>query len=113
MILRLQRRPTDAQLAQIQEQFADIRARGDYRLSGPLPVEQDETAIAHLPRLVFSFNRRDHGRLRMLINFLNDLPARTAAAGAAADARGRAPDRRPRGVRASGSPAAGRRRSTA
>jgi hypothetical protein len=39
-----------------------------------LPVEQDETALAHLPRLVFSFNRRDHGRLRMLINFLNDLP---------------------------------------
>jgi uncharacterized protein (TIGR00730 family) len=74
VILRLQRRPTDAQLAQIQQQFADIKARGDYRLSGPLPVEQDETALAHLPRLVFSFNRRDHGRLRMLINFLNDLP---------------------------------------
>jgi uncharacterized protein (TIGR00730 family) len=76
VIVRLQRRPTDAQLAQIQEQFSDIKARGDYRLSGPLPVEQDETALAHLPRLVFSFNRRDHGRLRMLINFLNDLPPR-------------------------------------
>jgi len=43
-------------------------------VGGALPVEQDEEAIAHLPRLVFTFNRRDHGRLRMLIDHLNDLP---------------------------------------
>ena len=40
-----------------------------------LPVERDEPALAHLPRLVFTFNRRDHGKLRMLIDYLNDLPA--------------------------------------
>ena len=43
-------------------------------MSGPLPVERDEPALADLHRLVFAFNRRDHGRLRMLINHLNDLP---------------------------------------
>ena len=75
VILRLQRRPTEAQVAEIGEKFADIKVRGEYRVSGPLPVEQDEEAIAHLPRLVFTFNRRDHGRLRMLIDHLNDLPA--------------------------------------
>jgi hypothetical protein len=74
IIIRLQRRPTDAQLAEVGRLFADIKTRGEFRLSGPLPVEQDETAIAHLPRLVFNFNRRDHGRLRMLIDILNDLP---------------------------------------
>jgi hypothetical protein len=37
-------------------------------------VERDEPALAHLARLVFVFNRRDHGRLRMLIDFLNNLP---------------------------------------
>jgi hypothetical protein len=37
-------------------------------------VERDEPALAGLHRLVFAFNRRDHGRLRMLIDHLNDLP---------------------------------------
>ena len=39
-----------------------------------LPVERDESALADLPRLVFTFNRRDHGRLRMLIDYLNSFP---------------------------------------
>jgi len=74
LVIRLRRRPTDAQLAQIQEKFADIATGSTFRLSAPLPVEQDEPTLANLPRLVFRFNRRDHGRLRMLIDFLNDLP---------------------------------------
>jgi uncharacterized protein (TIGR00730 family) len=74
IIIRLHRRPTDAQLAEISEKFADIKTRRDFRLTEALPVERDETALAHLHRLVFSFNRRDHGRLRMLIDYLNDLP---------------------------------------
>jgi uncharacterized protein (TIGR00730 family) len=74
IIIRLHRRPTDAQLAEISEKFADIKTRRDFRLSDALPVERDETALLHLHRLVFAFNRRDHGRLRMLIDYLNDLP---------------------------------------
>jgi hypothetical protein len=38
-----------------------------------LPIEKDEPSLSHMPRLVFPFNRRDHGGLRMLINYLNDL----------------------------------------
>lgn len=75
VIIRLQHRPTDEQVARIEEMFSDIKVRGAFRVSGPLPVEQDEAVIARLPRLVFAFNRREHGRLRMLIDFLNDLPA--------------------------------------
>ena len=47
--------------------------KGDFRLSAPLPVERDEPLLAGMPRLVFAFNKRDHGRLRMLIDYLNDL----------------------------------------
>jgi uncharacterized protein (TIGR00730 family) len=75
LILRLNRKPTEAQLAQISETFADIKMRGAFRVCEPLNVERDEPALNDLPRLVFNFNRRDHGRLRELINFLNDLPA--------------------------------------
>ena len=74
IIIRLHRRPTEAQLAEISAKFSDIMTRRDFRLSDALPVERDESALANLHRLVFAFNRRDHGRLRMLIDHLNDLP---------------------------------------
>jgi hypothetical protein len=68
-----QRKPTDAQLAEISKKFSDIKVKGEFRVTEPLPVEKDEPTLAHLHRLVFTFNRADHGRLRMLINHLNDL----------------------------------------
>jgi uncharacterized protein (TIGR00730 family) len=74
VVIRLRRGPTETQLAEITARFSDIKPRGEFRVSGPLPVERDEPALADLARLVFVFNRRDHGRLRMLINYLNDLP---------------------------------------
>jgi hypothetical protein len=75
IVFRLQRRPGEAAMKEISEQFSDIKIKGDFRLlDEPLSVERDEPALAHLHRLVFQFNRRDHGRLRMLINYLNDLP---------------------------------------
>jgi hypothetical protein len=75
VVLRLHRAPTEAQVAEISKAFADIKARGEFRVTGPLPVERDEPALNHLHRLVFPFARREHGRLRMLIDHLNDLPA--------------------------------------
>jgi hypothetical protein len=75
LIIRLQRAPSPAQMAEITEKFSDIKVKGEFRLSQPFPVERDEPSLAKLPRLVFTFNRREHGRLRMLINYLNDIPA--------------------------------------
>jgi uncharacterized protein (TIGR00730 family) len=75
IILRLQRKPTDEQLAEISEKFSYIKPKGEFRVSGPLAVERDEPALNELHRLVFIFNRRDHGRLRQLIDHLNNLPA--------------------------------------
>ena len=73
LVLRLQRRPTETQLAAIRREFADISANGSFRVGGALPVESDEPTLEKLPRLIFPFTRRDHGRLRMLIDHLNDL----------------------------------------
>ncbi len=75
VVLRLHRKPTEAQLARITESFGDIKVRGEFRVTGPLPPERDEPALNNLHRLVFVFNRREHGRLRMLIDHLNGLPA--------------------------------------
>jgi len=41
-------------------------------LSGPLPEEMDEPEIEHLPRLILNFKRDDFGRLRELIDAINN-----------------------------------------
>ena len=74
LIIRLHRKPTDEQLARINREFRDIAVRGEFKVSGPLTAERDEPALAHLHRLVFHFNKRDHGRLRELIDLLNGFP---------------------------------------
>lgn len=71
LVIRLQHKPTPLQLDHIRKEFSDIKPRGDFAVSGPLPVERDEPSLAHLHRLIFTFNRREHGRLRMLIDYLN------------------------------------------
>jgi len=73
LVMRLKRAPSEAQLAAIERDFGDIKTKGSFRVSGPLPVERDEPALAHLPRLIFNFNKRDQGRLRQLINRLNEI----------------------------------------
>jgi uncharacterized protein (TIGR00730 family) len=73
VILRLHHPVEKAELAEISREFADLAESGTFRASEALSVERDEPALLELPRLVFRFNRRDHARLRVLIDFLNDL----------------------------------------
>lgn len=74
LAIRLQKAPTPEQLATLQEKYKDIiRGGGAMRVTGALPVEKDEPLLANLPRLVFNFNRREHGRLRMMIDDLNGI----------------------------------------
>ena len=75
LIIRLHKAPNPSQLADLAKRYADINVKGEFRISNPLPVERDEPTLADLPRLIFPFNKRDHGRLRMLIDELNSLSA--------------------------------------
>jgi hypothetical protein len=75
IIIRLHRAPSDKQLQQINAEFKDILASGHYRLGPALAIERDEQTLHNLPRLIFAFNRRDHGRMRQLIDYLNGIPA--------------------------------------
>ncbi|MCA9216739.1 MAG: cytochrome D ubiquinol oxidase subunit II, partial [Planctomycetales bacterium] len=55
----------------INDQFADIVNSGHFKQTEALAAEADEEELAHLPRLVFNFDRRNLGRLRQLINCIN------------------------------------------
>lgn len=73
LVIRLAKAPSDTELKAISRDFASIVSAGDFEVTGALPVESDEPGLAELPRLVFSFNRRNQGKLRQLINRLNEM----------------------------------------
>lgn len=71
LVLRLNYPLADSLLDEINHRFAPILVDGQFRQAAPLPEEKDEPELASLPRLIFHFNRRDLGRLRQLIDLLN------------------------------------------
>ena len=71
LVFRLLEPLSEALLGEINKDFADILVEGDFQQTNALPAEEDEPDLADLPRLVFNFNRRNHGRLRQLIDCLN------------------------------------------
>jgi len=69
LVFRLNRPLKAAQLAEVQDKFADI-LRGAARLEpGPVPKELNE--FPELARLILPFDHRSFGRLRQLIDFVN------------------------------------------
>jgi uncharacterized protein (TIGR00730 family) len=73
MVLRIKRAPTPEQLDALNDHFADIVTEGTIELSEPLPAERATDDHLDLPRLVLHFDLLHHGRLRQLINALNQL----------------------------------------
>jgi uncharacterized protein (TIGR00730 family) len=74
LVLRLIAAPAPDAVTDLRKRFADILTPGGtMTLSRALPAEADETGIAQLPRLVVDFDRQDFGRLRKLIDAVNDL----------------------------------------
>lgn len=73
LIIRLTSPISQEAVQEINELFHEILApEGSIYLSGPLPAEEDEPEFADLPRLIIDFNRRDFGKLRTLIDFINN-----------------------------------------
>lgn len=71
LVFRLTRPLSEATLHAINNEFGDILNHGSF-VQGPARLEErDEPERAHLPRLMFHFDRRNHGRLRQLIDCIN------------------------------------------
>lgn len=71
LVLRLQEPADEALLEELNKDFQDILVEGRIVAGGPLEEECDEPELAHLPRLILYFNRRNYGRLRQLIDRIN------------------------------------------
>ncbi|MBK1832719.1 LOG family protein [Roseibacillus ishigakijimensis] len=71
IVIRLRDNLAENRLPLLQMEFADLIAAGEMELRGALSEEDDEPALAELPRLVFRHRRGSFGRLRLLIDAIN------------------------------------------
>ena len=72
LILRVQRPVTPALLNTLNDRFASICLNGGrFVASEPLPDEATETGLPPLYRILFPFNRTNYGRLRTVIDAIN------------------------------------------
>ncbi len=71
LILRLHVEPPEHVLQQANAEFGDVCSHGVIEKTAVHRLEFDDEHLMHLPRIAFAFDRRQVGRLRELINFLN------------------------------------------
>ncbi|RMF86862.1 MAG: TIGR00730 family Rossman fold protein [Nitrospinota bacterium] len=71
LVIRVNHSISPELLDTLNHDFTDLLAAGKIEASGALPEESNEPEIAHLPRLVLRFNRRNFGRLRQMIDVIN------------------------------------------
>ncbi len=74
LVIRMLRQLPDDYVELLEQEFRDIIVRGRLRQREAFTAEEGEPQLAGLPRLVFRFKRMNFGRLRMLINRINDAP---------------------------------------
>jgi uncharacterized protein (TIGR00730 family) len=73
LVIRLRTALEKKDVDRLKKDFAELLVPGgDMRLSGPLDDEMSEPELVDLPRLVIDFNKRDFGRLRRLVDAVND-----------------------------------------
>ncbi len=73
LILRLRKAPTDAELTKLNSEFGDIVVDGEIERVEANQAEIDDEDALDLDRITFHFDRRQFGRLRQMINRLNEL----------------------------------------
>lgn len=72
LVLRINHRLSSEKLEQLNSDFAGMLKKGCIEQGEALPAESNEPEMAQLPRLRLHFNRRNFGRLRQLIDAINE-----------------------------------------
>ena len=72
LVLRLNHAPTEEQLAKLNDNFADILASGVIESADATAAEVRDGDSLESARLLMHFDRRHFGRLRLMINEIND-----------------------------------------
>lgn len=75
LVVRLQAEPTAKEIAELNEEFADLVTEGAIEATPPLQAEVSDRDELDRPRLVMQYDVRKGGRFRSLIEALNRLPS--------------------------------------
>ena len=72
LVLRLHREPDDAFVQRLNDEFSDIVVSGDIHKTAVHRLEADDSHLQDLPRIAFHFDRKGLGRLRQMIDLINE-----------------------------------------
>lgn len=72
LVLRLHVEPSDDFVDRLNDEFGDVVESGQIEKTGVHRLESDDEHLANLSRLAFHFNRKSAGRLRQMIDLIND-----------------------------------------
>lgn len=72
LVLRLHKEPSDEFVHRLNDEFGSIVESGRIEKTTAHPHEADDEHLKDLSRLQFVFNRRDQGRLRQMVDLIND-----------------------------------------
>ncbi len=78
-VIRMNHALSNEALEHINEAYADLCTSGEFEQLPCCSMELDEPELQRLPRLSFVFNGRNYGRLRELIDYLNETDSWAAA----------------------------------
>ena len=70
-VIRMHNKLNEQALQQMQVEFADLCLNDCFHQHDHSGEGPDEAQFNHLTRLAFTFNARDHGRLRALVDYIN------------------------------------------
>ncbi len=73
LVIRIKEKLSSKNLERLSKSFKDIIVKGRIEPSSALPVESNETGISGLPRLIFHFDRKSYGRLKQMIDEINNM----------------------------------------
>jgi uncharacterized protein (TIGR00730 family) len=71
LILRLKNAPSPSAIESLNDDFGDIVLGEKFKIIEATPEERDDNDHIELPRIAFGFDRRQYGRLRLLLDVVN------------------------------------------
>jgi uncharacterized protein (TIGR00730 family) len=77
LVIRLNHTPSPQDVSDLNERFGDLLVEGSIEATEPLAAEVSDRDELDRPRLVMTYDARRAGRLRGLIDAINDLPSAT------------------------------------
>jgi uncharacterized protein (TIGR00730 family) len=76
MVIRIQRPLTDEAIQTLNDKFDTVLAADRISQTGALEEEADDHHLHQMPRIVLVPHKRDFGKIRLLLNTINELPTR-------------------------------------